>query len=206
LQAKRFNWRRTSINAGYYVGKSENNTDGAFNILPSNTPDTEWGPTREDIRQRVNLGINTSMLKNFSSFLTFSAGTGAPYSLRTGYDDNGDLIFNDRPAGVGRNTLRQPGQWTISGSFSYNLSFGKKKIALPPGISIVSGAGGLVVSQSAAPPDIARYRMSIGVYVYNLTNHANYTGYSGVLISPFYGKPQSVQGMRRVDLSVSFSF
>jgi hypothetical protein len=206
LQAKRFNWRRTSINAGYYMGRSRNNTDGAFAILPNNTPDTEWGPAPGDIRQRVNLGINTTMLKNFSSFMTFVAGTGTPYSLRTGYDGNGDLIFNDRPVGVGRNTLRQPGQWTISGNFSYSLSFGKKKVALPPGISIVSGAGGLVVSQSGPPPDIARYRMSIGVYVFNLTNHANYTGYSGVMISPFFGKPQSVQGMRRVDLTLSFSF
>jgi len=204
LQAKRFNWRRTSVNAGYYVGRSENNTDGAFSILPFNTPDTEWGPAPGDIRQRLNLGINTSMLKNFSSFLTFVAGTGSPYSLRTGYDDNGDLIFNDRPAGVGRNTLRQPGQWTISGNFSYTLMFGKKKVALP-GIAITS-TGGTLVASSAAPADINRYRMSINVNVFNLTNHANYTGYSGVMISPFFGKPQSVQGMRRVDLSVSFSF
>ena len=63
------------------------------------------------------------------------------YSIRTGYDDNGDLIFNDRPAGYGRNTLRQPGQWTLNGNFSYALSFGKKKIALPPGISITSIRG-----------------------------------------------------------------
>lgn len=206
LQAKRFNWRRTSVNAGYYAGKSENDTDGAFGILPNNTPDTEWGPAPGDVRHRVNLGINTSMLKNFSSFLSFVAGTGAPYSIRTGYDDNGDLIFNDRPVGYGRNTLRQPGQWTLNGNFSYALSFGKKKIALPPGISIISSGGGLVASAAGPPPDISRYRMSIGVSVFNLTNHANYTGYSGVVISPFFGKPQSVQGMRRVDLSVNFSF
>jgi hypothetical protein len=36
--------------------------------------------------------------------------------------------------------------------------------------------------------------MTVGLYVYNLTNHANYTGYSGVLISPFYSVPQSVAG------------
>ncbi|HKV99841.1 MAG TPA: TonB-dependent receptor [Vicinamibacterales bacterium] len=206
LQAKRFNWRRTSINAGYYAGKSENNTDGAFAILPGNTPNTEWGPAPGDIRQRVNLGINTSMLKNFSSFLSIVAGTGTPYSLRTGYDDNGDLIFNDRPQGVGRNTLRQPGQWTVNGNFSYSLSFGKRKVALPPGISIISSGGGLVASAAGPPPDISRYRVSIGVSIFNLTNHANYTGYSGVMISPFFGKPQSVQGMRRVDLSINLSF
>jgi hypothetical protein len=205
LNQKRFNWRRTSFNAGVYLGKSENNTDGAFSILPNNTVATEWGPAPFDIRHRVNVGINTSMLKNFSSFLSFVAGTGGPYSIRTGYDSNGDLVFNDRPAGVGRNTARQPGQWTLNGNFNYTLSFGRKKIALPPGISITSGAGGLVASTTASS-DISRYRMSIGVSVFNLTNHANYTGYSGVQISPFFGKPQSVSGMRRVDLSVSFSF
>ena len=63
-----------------------------------------------------------------------------------------------------------------------------------------------MASTAGPPPDISRYRMSIGVSVFNLTNHANYTGYSGVVISPFFGKPQSVQGMRRVDLSVNFSF
>src|SRR4029078_10165605 len=98
---------------GACAGTSRSTTTGACAILHINTPDTEWGPAPGDVRHRVNLGINTSMLKNFSSFLSPVAGTGTPYSIRTGYDDNGDLIFNDRPAGYGRNTLRQPGQWTL---------------------------------------------------------------------------------------------
>ena len=32
---------------------------------------------------------------------------------RPGYDDNGDLIFNDRPAGYARNTLVTPETWTL---------------------------------------------------------------------------------------------
>src|SRR5262249_50907233 len=143
LSQARFNWRRTSLNANMSFSRQENDTDGPFSILPNNTVATEWGPAPGDIRRRLNFGINTSMLKNFSSYLSIGSSTGAPYSMRTGYDDNGDLVFNDRPAGVGRNTLRQPGQWTMSGSFTYGLSFGKKKIALPPGISITSVAGGL---------------------------------------------------------------
>ena len=30
---------------------------------------------------------------------------GTAYGIQTGFDDNGDLIFNDRPAGMARNTL-----------------------------------------------------------------------------------------------------
>ncbi|MGE5362032.1 MAG: hypothetical protein ACM3NQ_23700 [Bacteroidales bacterium] len=29
-----------------------------------------------------------------------------PYNVTIGFDDNGDTIFNDRPAGVGRNSAR----------------------------------------------------------------------------------------------------
>ena len=38
-----------------------------------------------------------------------TAQAAAPYTIRSGVDTNGDLIFNDRPAGVGRNTLRGKG-------------------------------------------------------------------------------------------------
>lgn len=35
--------------------------------------------------------------------------SGQPLNIVTGGDDNGDTIFNDRPAGVGRNTERTSG-------------------------------------------------------------------------------------------------
>jgi hypothetical protein len=35
--------------------------------------------------------------------------SGQPLNVVTGADDNGDTIFNDRPAGVGRNTERTSG-------------------------------------------------------------------------------------------------
>jgi hypothetical protein len=39
-----------------------------------------------------------------------------------------------------------------------------------------------------------------------VTNNANYTGYSGVLTSPFYGQPTAVLGTRKVDMGVQFQF
>ena len=40
----------------------------------------------------------------------------------------------------------------------------------------------------------------------NLTNHQNYTGYSGVITSPFYGQPTSVNNPRRVDIGMNMTF
>jgi hypothetical protein len=51
-----------------------------------------------------------------------------------------------------------------------------------------------------------RYRMQLFVSAQNLTNQRNYAGYSGTLTSPFFGRPTTVSGMRKIDVGVSFQF
>jgi hypothetical protein len=60
---------------------------------------------------------------------------------------------------------------------------------------------GTVSNQGAA-----RYRINIMVSIQNLTNHANYSGYSGVMTSKFFRQPTSVDGVRQINLSMGFSF
>ena len=138
--------------------------------------------------------------------LNFSASSAPPYTIRTGRDDNGDLIFNDRPAGVGRNTARADGQWVLNGNFVYTISFGQRKVALPPGISINGVAGGGLQVSTVAQQDASRYRMGIVVNAQNLTNHTNLGGFSGTLTSQFFGVPTSASGMRKVDVGINFNF
>jgi hypothetical protein len=42
--------------------------------------------------------------------------------------------------------------------------------------------------------------------VQNLTNRANYQGFSGVLTSPFYARATAVSAMRKVDVGMGLSF
>jgi hypothetical protein len=49
------------------------------------------------------------------------AAKGYPYSAVTGQDNNGDTVFNDRPSGVGYNTFRTPGYYSIDMRFSRRL-------------------------------------------------------------------------------------
>jgi len=195
----RFNWQRMSFNANYSLNRVQTNSDGAFAAPASGTFDTEWGPGSGDVRHRVSGGFSSTALRNLSTNLTWSAASGAPYTLTTGLDDNGDLIFNDRPDGIGRNTLRYPWNWTVSGSVSYSLAFGQR--ASTPGAVTVSSTGA-VTQPSPAP----RYRMSFSVRVSNLTNHRNYSGFSGVATSPFFMKPTTVSDVRRINFSTSLSF
>ena len=63
-----------------------------------------------------------------------------------------------------------------------------------------------MTASQGASSNVGRYRFGVNVNVQNLTNHANYTGFSGVLTNPRFGLPTNVQGTRKIDIGLNFSF
>ena len=114
-------------------------------------------------------------------------------------------MLNDREPGVTRGTLRTEGQWTLSANFNYSLQFGKRGGALPPGIRIINLNGAPQVD-TIALNNQPRFRVGVYASVQNLTNHNNYTGYSGALTSLFFGQPTQVLNPRKVDIGMQFQF
>jgi hypothetical protein len=202
----RIAWRRGLLSYGTYsVGSVRNNTDGAFSVPASGSLATEWGPSSGDVRQRGSLAVYSQAIRNFTVMVALFGSTGSPYTVRTGHDENGDLMYNDRPAGVGRNTARTAAQWSSYGSLVYVIGFGTRRVPLPPGIMIMPSGGGLNVGTMAGQ-DAPRYRLTLTLFVENLTNHPNYTGYSGLMTSPFFLQPTVVEGVRRFNLMAAISF
>jgi hypothetical protein len=202
----RFDWKRTTLNFNYSAGQFRNNTDGAFSLPASGSPRGEWGDVAgESRRHRVNIGVNTQALRNLNANLSFNAMTGAPYTITTGRDDNGDLVFNDRPAGVGRNTLWAPSQWTLNSFLNYSIAIGKRTAPPPGGITGITMNNGVatVLTGGAAQP---RYRIGLNASIQNLTNRANLTGFSGNQLSGFFGQATNVQNPRKVDIGINFQF
>jgi hypothetical protein len=200
----RFNWRRMSVFTNVFLGRTLNNTDGAFSLPATGRIQDDWGPSAGDVRRRFNVGWSSQQLRNLNANININAGSAPPFTIRTGFDTNGDLLFTDRPDGVGRNTARGSGQWTMNGNFSYGWSFGKP-VERAGGISIRSEGGGLAASQGAASR-AGRYRLSLNANVQNMTNHHNLIGYTGVLTSLNFGHPTGFQGTRKIDLGVGLSF
>jgi hypothetical protein len=204
---ERWNWKRTNLGFNYTLGKSDNNSDGPFAVPATGSLAAEWGPAQNDVRHRVGAFFGAGWLKNVNATLNLNYSSAPPYTIRTGLDDNGDQIFNDRPAGVGRDSLRAAAAVTLNGFFVYNIPIGQKKLGpMPPGIMIMGSPGGNFNVQTLAADALPRFRVGIVVNAQNLTNHANYVGYSGTLTSPFFGQPTAVQGMRRVDVGLNFNF
>src|SRR4029077_5649615 len=164
----------------------------------------QWGPSFLDIPSRLTFNFISLQIRRMQISGTVSQQSGVPYTETTGFDANGDGIFNDRTAGVGRNTLRTEDQWGLSMYASYMISFRKRATAIT-GIRATEFTGGSV-SNVAAFSDTVRYRMTFSVQAQNLTNRDNFAGYSGVLTSPFFGRPTFVLNPRRVVLNVAFNF
>jgi len=203
--ARTWDVRRFNFFGNYTLAWNENNADGAFSVPATGDLDLEWGNAPGHAKHRFNGGFLSQAFRDLSVQVNVNGNLGTTYNLQTGIDDNRDLIFNDRPIGVGRNTLITPATWTLSMFTGYSFTFGPS-IQLPPGIQFGPGSGGTLTVTTVTRPDQGRYRMSINVFVENLTNRVNLMGYSGVLTSEFFGLPTMAQGARRIQASMNLQF
>jgi hypothetical protein len=203
INAPLIRWKRSTMFVNYTLATFRSNTEGAFAIPPSGILDTEWGPANNDVRHRFNISFNNQIVRNLLLSMNVNVTSGTPYGLRTGRDDNGDLVFNDRPEGVGKNTERAATQWNFSPTFGYIIPLGKRALPGPPVTTVIAVGGVPSVQTFQQPP---RYVIQIFVSAQNLTNHANYTGYSGTLTSPFFGQPTAVGATRKIDFGVNMNF
>jgi hypothetical protein len=190
----KFNWRRLTINGQFARIQGQRNVLNAFDVPPSGTLDTEWGPVPAATPWQTNLNITSTQVRDLTISSNFNARGDFVYTETTGFDNNHDSLLNDRPAGVGLNSLRRPGPRNFNLRMQYQRAVG----------SAPSGA-----TQGAAAPGsaaAARYRVGLFVNINNLTNHYNYTGYSGVIVSSNYQKATAVMNPRSVNMGMTFSF
>jgi hypothetical protein len=199
----RISWKRTTLFLNYTLARLQNNTDGPFAIPATGELAAEWGPAANDVRHRLNAAFNNQIVRNLLMSFNVNTNTADAYTLLTGRDDNSDGVFNDRPAGIGRNTLRATGQTTINLFVAYQFAFGRRA-PLPPGIGVFGGGGTATVR--TFDQGTARYRLQLYVQGQNLTNAVNYLGYSGTLTSPFFGRPTTVREMRKIDVGIALNF
>ena len=201
-----FSWRRgLSVGTFYNYGRTRDNTDGAFAVPAHADLENEWGPSAFDRRHNMHGSITSTALRNLSARFSFSGTSAPPLNIRTGFDDNGDSIFNDRPAGVGRNAARTRPTYNSSANFTYTFTLGKKQVTSGGGVQIMGSPAGLTVNPSAVTTT-PRYRLSVSLNINNVFNQAYYSGFSGIMTSPYFLQPTRADGVRRIMLSTSMSF
>jgi hypothetical protein len=193
----RWNPRRTTVRFNYRHHRGYNNTDGSFSVPPTGSLDDQWAPAGGDTRHRLRGSVASQAVRNFNAQISWDANSGAPYTITTGTDDNGDSIFNDRPLGTPRNSARIPWRSTFSANFSYTIRLGSTPVeAGRPGPGGNRGGGGPRRQKG----------ITISVSAQNFLDRANYSGYSGVMTSQYFMQATSVANPRQIDFSLRFNF
>jgi Carboxypeptidase regulatory-like domain len=175
----------------YMLSRSSDDTSGVF-YLPAddNNLAAEWGRSDFDRRHRFtatvvyewrDAGLHVGSVINLLS--------GAPYDITTGSDDNHDLLGNDRPSGVTRNTGQGPGFAQV------DLRVTKLfRMLRPP---------------SADPESRKREyvnNLEMNVDIFNVFNRTNLVSYVGVLSSPFFGRANAASRPRTLQVSARYRF
>ena len=203
--ARRWDFRRFNFFGNYTLAWNDNNTDGAFSVPATGDLDLEWGHAGQHAKHRFQGGFLSQAFRDLAVQVNLNGNLGTAYGLQSGTDDNGDLIFNDRPAGVARNTLLTDPTWNLNMFAGYSFTFGPS-IQLPPGIQFGPGSGGTLTVTTVSRPDQGRYRMSVNVFVNNLTNRTNLMSYNGTVSSRLFGSATMAQGARRIQASMNLQF
>jgi hypothetical protein len=208
--------RRIMLFANYVRLEQESDADGAFS-LPASSYDlaNEWGPVMGVPRHSLSAMFSAPLFNTVRLLLNGGVRSGTPYNITTGRDDNGDTVFNDRPEGVGRNTGRTKATWDVGGRLSYAFGFGQRQ---PSGggaahgtpvmiVQRIGGSGGSDISGAfGGGAEDKRIRFELFVSGSNLFNTVNRVAYSGVMTSPFFGRPTAAMPGRRVDLGMRVGF
>ncbi len=137
---------------------------------------------------------------------TFHGGGDSHYNITTGFDNNGDGDFNDRPQYAAPGTpgavATQYGLLVASGGTGV---FPRNKGVLPWTVYLdanLERAFSLVRNAKAEHPQT----LTVNLRSSNVLNHTNVTQVGGVLGSPLFGVPYEADNGRRVEAGVRYSF
>jgi hypothetical protein len=207
----------------YQLSSSRNFADSAT-LLPSDSsnPDADWGPSAQDVRHRIFFNVNTPLTRGVRMGLNVQGASALPYTIITGLDTNGDSVFNDRDAGVARNSGRGAAQWTANMRLNKSIGLGGVRSGPPnlpmppppppPGGAMAQRVGGGGPGGGDGPQMVvmeggnARYRLDLFLNVQNVFNKTNYSAFVGNQLSSFFGQATSAGPARRVEVGASISF
>ena len=187
------------LNVNYTFGQDKNYTDGATS-LPSDSlnPDLDWGPSRQDIRHRLQVQAQAPIFFGVRGNVNLNVSSGVPYNMTTGRDTNNDGAYNDRPEGVSRNSLRGDTTWGLNLNLSRRFSLS--------GVTPVAQGGQRFGGPGGRGGNGAGKSMELFVQAQNVLNHVTHTGYTGNLLSPYFGQATSVGQPRDVNVGLRFNF
>jgi outer membrane receptor protein involved in Fe transport len=211
----------------YAFSRSMDDTSGMFS-LPANNYDLrpEYGRADYDRRHRVSLITMSHLPWDIRAGTILSMNSGSPYNITTGFDDNHDTVPNDRPLGIGRNTGEGPGYASVDVHLSKRIMFARgegKSSGARPAARVV---GGQLLNKGEEPREghgpwgctSAKWCirqasdqmygpwLELAIDSFNALNRVNFKNFVGIQSSPFFGRANTANPARELQVSMKFHF
>ena len=194
---------RLTYSVFYTLGRRMSDTDG-FGGTPSDSsnPALDYGYAGGDRRHLAVVRLGVTLPWGITASPSVTMMSGQPFDLTTGWDNNGDTRFTDRPAFA---RLGDPGAVaTPLGVFNPNPASGDPLVPRNFGREGRMLRTDLHISKTLT--DGERTNVSISASIDNLLNTASFTSTNGVVTSPFFGEARRALSPRRVVLSATVGF
>jgi hypothetical protein len=175
----------------YTWSETTDDASGVFDVpADSVTMTGERGRADYDRRHRLSVAGTYGWKKDrFRLGAVLAASSGAPFDITLGSDANRDLVVNDRPVGVGRNTGNGPAFAQLDLRFTTVF-----RAPRPPSQD----------PQSAKREQTDNLELTVDLF--NALDRINPTTYVGVITSPLFGRANSARLPRTAQLSLRYRF
>jgi Carboxypeptidase regulatory-like domain len=188
-----------TLYANYTFGKKRSDTDGPY-TLAANSHDlsAEYGWAADDLRHQFVAGATVEIPGDMLLNPSIVIASGRPFNITTGFDNNNDTVFTDRPA------FAKPGDVgaiaTPFGLFNPNPQ---------PGDTIIPRNFGREARQVTLDVNISKVitkGLMVTIDVQNLPNYSRLFGTNGIVTTPVFGMPNQALNGRRVELMIRYGF
>ncbi|MGI8469687.1 MAG: hypothetical protein ACR2N3_14680 [Pyrinomonadaceae bacterium] len=197
--------KAVTFNTRYRLAKAINDFDGAFDLPEdSYNLNLERGFSGLDRRHYLTGNLNFTLLKKLQVTPIFRVSSPLPYTITTGRDDNRDTVFNDRPAGISRNTER--GAWfkQVDLRLGWRVPIAKRGNAASKDKATKNKTSN---PQAVAATDFLKnYSIGMDVTIQNIFNWTNLQNFVGNQLSPFYRRATSAASTRQIQVGLNFFF
>ena len=198
--------KRISYGVNYTLSKILSDSGGIF-VLPTNNYDLslDRAVSNTDQRHRLSASMNWEIKKSFSVAAIYNFSSALPYTISTGFDDNGDTVFNDRPFGIRRNSERGTSRSHLDVGASWFFSFvdfkGKKK-----GLQSATFKPGEIARPHGLTDENKRFSLKLYISARNVLNQTNLGNFVGVQTSPLFRQATLAEQARRIEMGLRFNF
>ena len=200
--------QRFSLISGYLYNGFRTNAENP-NIFPQSTYEhtKDWARPTGSPTHSLFAVIIYGLPFKVGSTTNLSVASGAPYDITTGFDNNGDGVFNDRPS-----LVSSPGPGVYATPFGFlstsepNGNLQRNLGTMPATVHLDLALNRSFFFKETRGARVREQTLRFDARSSNLLNHANYTAVDGVVGTPQFTQPVTADYGRRIEFGARLSF